>query len=334
MRPDIDKIIVERPRLGSRTAPKEPKGWKNRFGKDMEELPQKESMSAGRKHGWEAKQLNENLNPLRRFLEKSVGRPWDKVFAELSEQIDLNSTVKRHIWQHVYDTVEKNTFIGPDGNVWSRGYGGDRPLSYSSYGNLYIHPVDGLLKRIKKPKGWKPYKWRREDRKDSRKDGPNNTQYHKINGIWYIIHLKSIPSTPLSKAVVIEGDYGNGRTKYEQIVPTKEGEIRDVMIGRQIYQLFDKYGKETSFNYSVKVPKNFKDTNPWFKNSHVSEGRDGAIPWMLTMSETLTGLYGRPGVYAVSFKQANSHELKKVDLKNDPPPSADQEKTAAKKGAK
>jgi hypothetical protein len=338
MREDIAKVIVERPRRGSRYAPNEPKGWKKRFGKDcdIEDLPTKESMSAGRKHGYDAKELNENLNPLRRFLEKSVGRPWDKVFAELSEQIDMNSTVKRHIWQHVFDTVEKNTFIGPDGQVWTCGnYGGaDHPLEYSSYGgNLYIHPVDGLLKRVKKPKGWKPYKWKRNDRKDTRKDGPNGTQFHKVNGIWYIAQLKPLPSGPLATIVVTETlFFGTDKTKkYETSVPTADGKIYDVMLNRQLYTIFnEKIGKEISFSYSVKVPSNYKNDNHWSSSVYKGKGND---PWVMTTEETLTSLYGRRA-YAISFKQANGKELKAVDLKNDPPLTEAQEKEAKKKAGK
>jgi len=319
MRPDMDRVIVERPRIHSRTAPKEPKGYKKRLQGDWEELPAKESMSANRKHGWEAKELNENLNPLRRFLQKQVGRPWDKVFAELSEQIDMNSTVKRHIWQHVFDTIEQHTFIGSDGNVWVHGkYGmGDTPLTYSRYQNLYIHPVDGLLKKIKKPKGWKPYKYRPDDRKDVRKDGENNLQFHKMNGIWYVIQLASYKG-PLNTYETIPAENCNAgcawtSRSYERVTPTAEGKIRDVVIKRRLADLYDdKNKRDVSFSRVIKT-SDHSGPRGWRSHTFKNNGIE-----YISYEDTLTGLYGRKGVYATSFKQANSNELRKVGLKNDP----------------
>lgn len=315
----MDKLIVERPRRGSRHAPNEPKGYKKRQSKcDIEDLPTKESMSAGRKHGWEAKELNENLNPLRRFLQKQVGRPWDKVFSELSEHIDMNSTVKRHIWQHVFDTIEDKTFIGPDGEVWTRGhYGGhDSPLTYSSYKNLYIHPVDGLLKQVKKPKDYKKNKWKPDNRQDRRVNGPGDTQFHKINGIWYIAQLKPLPSN-LTNIVVVESEiFGKPgeKRKWERREPTANGKIRDAMVGHQIYQMYDeKNGRDIQFRHTIKVPNDYEPANHWSPKPWSDNGFR-----YCSYDETITSLYGRKCVYAVSFKQANGKELKLVDLKNDP----------------
>ena len=47
------------------------------------------------------KSLNENLSPLYRFLDKSVGRPWDKVFAEIKANIDSRQVIGYHVLQHV-----------------------------------------------------------------------------------------------------------------------------------------------------------------------------------------------------------------------------------------
>ena len=90
MREDMAKVIVERPRIGSRNSSDDPKGYgRKRYGKhkDLEDMPSKESMSRGRKYGYDCKQLNEHLRPLYRFLDKQIGRPWDKVFSEICERI-------------------------------------------------------------------------------------------------------------------------------------------------------------------------------------------------------------------------------------------------------
>jgi hypothetical protein len=92
------KLIVERPRGGGGV------GYPRAALRDwnpMEDAPRRVSMKRawndGRYHKW----LNENLAPLRRFLRSNVGRPWDKVFSEISERICLDSAVQLHIWQHI-----------------------------------------------------------------------------------------------------------------------------------------------------------------------------------------------------------------------------------------
>lgn len=319
MREDIAKVIVERPRLGSRSrSSDDPKGYnRKRYGKDyiLEDLPQKESMSARRRYGWDAKELNENLSPLRRFLEKNVGRPWDKVFSELSEHIDLNSTVKRHIWQHVFDFVEKNTFMGDDGKVWVHsGYGsGDHPLEAKQYytrAHLYIHPKDGLLKKVKvKPdKDGAKYKqyYHNKPVGFARHDFNKTFQYHKQNGIWYIIELKKIP---LGLTTTVELDFGEEDEKISktQIIPTENGRIMDAVFNYCLHDLIDDSGKEKTVGKSFQVKEG--DDVPYYR--HVGE-------WVY-YDETLSGMYGRKGVYGSKIKQANSKELKQAGLKNDPP---------------
>ena len=86
MRPDMYKVIVERPRRGKRTRP-----LAIRFRNDLES-PAHLSMRAVYDH----RELNENLNPLRRYLRAQVGRPWSKVFSEICEsERNAAATTKR-----------------------------------------------------------------------------------------------------------------------------------------------------------------------------------------------------------------------------------------------
>lgn len=77
MREDMARAIVERPRHKPYNADK---------GRDVpvDMLPANEGMRRG--HAWrgDRKQLNEPFALLRRYLEKQVGRPWDKVHAEIA----------------------------------------------------------------------------------------------------------------------------------------------------------------------------------------------------------------------------------------------------------
>jgi hypothetical protein len=53
--------------------------------------------------------LNEYLNPLYRFLEKRVGRNWDRVYSEIRQHNRPGSAVGEHIFQHLRDYVRVKT---------------------------------------------------------------------------------------------------------------------------------------------------------------------------------------------------------------------------------
>ena len=96
MREDMDKVIVERPRHGGGV--RFPRGSQRGFRRvDVEEVPRREGMKRPWLRTSSPKGLNENLAPLRRYLLSNVGRPWDKVFSEMSEHMRLDSAVQLHI---------------------------------------------------------------------------------------------------------------------------------------------------------------------------------------------------------------------------------------------
>ena len=88
------KVIVERPR---------PRPWKGkrRLPRPDESSPKWQPVSRGRG----TKGLNENLAPLARWLRRQVGRPWDKVYSELSAGVSVRSAVQHHVRQHLPDLV-------------------------------------------------------------------------------------------------------------------------------------------------------------------------------------------------------------------------------------
>ncbi|WP_295691453.1 hypothetical protein [uncultured Maricaulis sp.] len=150
MRDDMFKVIVERPRWGWRSQ-KLRRGKLNRAG---DTLPKKQGLKRQRQENrTQSKWLNENLAPLKRFLGQQVGRPWDKVYAEICENLSPDHTVKQHVREHVFDFV-KRPRIGRDGEwIWNTPrYLGLHPR----VGELYIHPHDGLLKRWKLKRGESP----------------------------------------------------------------------------------------------------------------------------------------------------------------------------------
>ncbi|SRR6266480_293704 len=101
MRADMSRVIVERPRLGSR-ANNDDKGEMKLRQKALENedlLPGRQSTARGRRAY--SKHLNEHLAPLRRFLNSRIGKHWSKVYAEIRENINPDSAVQMHIMQHL-----------------------------------------------------------------------------------------------------------------------------------------------------------------------------------------------------------------------------------------
>ena len=155
MRADMGKVLVERPRLGRRRAEKWPgKGYRKQLRKCLQtgdSPPQREGIKRAYKHG--LKHFNEHLGPLRRFLDSNVGRPWDKVYAEICQHVDRGNVVQKHILTHLFDYVVTHTVL-IDGEPccgersWGHHYGA--PLrTYDRRDQWYVCPKSGLLRKSK-----------------------------------------------------------------------------------------------------------------------------------------------------------------------------------------
>jgi hypothetical protein len=141
MRDDMFKVIVERPRRKPWATPKTARVYRN-----SEDAPAK----IGIRKGYETRKwLNENLAPLKRWLESQVNRPWDKVYAELCANIDRRNTVQEHIFAHIDGFVERKTQL-IDGNVYVRDrWARELTRIEDSRVALYVHPKTGILRQNK-----------------------------------------------------------------------------------------------------------------------------------------------------------------------------------------
>ncbi len=182
MREDMSRLIVERPRKGGNF------GRKGR-AVALENLPTKVGMRRFHVETGSYKYLNENLAPLRRYLERQVGRPWNKVFSEIAAHIRVDSTVQQHVRQHLQDFVA----INPRHEInkgWYRYL--DRPWRQP----LYVDPDDGLLKRTDRL-----LEVRLARRKRSEKAAepvnvmtlPDGREVRQINGAWYEVWWSELP---------------------------------------------------------------------------------------------------------------------------------------------
>lgn len=193
MRPDMAKIIVERPRPLSRTLHGRD-GCRFRDASDAPFLP----MKAGYR---DLKEFNENLRPLARYLARQVGRPWDAVYRDVRAVIDGRSTVQQHILQHLTQFVATHTRV-VDGmliDVSAERFGTGRVSQ-----PLYVHPRTGLLRR-----NVDEFEWRIQYRKRIRAaEHARDThwrrlsptiQLHRLSGEWFEVTIDSLPPVPATR---------------------------------------------------------------------------------------------------------------------------------------
>jgi hypothetical protein len=166
------EILIERPRLGGGYArpgrpPRDPDDW-----------PRREPM---RRHG---KMLNENLAPLRRFLERRLGRDWNDVHREISATLSLRSAVQKHVLDHLRMIVDCDVILvdGRPHHAAARN-GKSYPVR-----ELYVCPRTRRLMRVA-PEPKRPRR-RRSPERVALGDG---RQAWLIDGIWYAIEFAWLP---------------------------------------------------------------------------------------------------------------------------------------------
>jgi hypothetical protein len=205
MRKDMAKVIVERPRSGRSWAGRRAGRTRALVDDDGEPIRARGAREPKGKERRE-KSLNETLNPLKRYLASNVGRPWNKVFSEISEHLKPSSTVQQHVRDHLKDFVADNTRM-EDGVVMVQPrFGSIRRLS-EDWSLYYVHPRTGLLRkndkfedfRTRQRKAWA--KEVAELAQRMRVVGPD-TQAHLIDGVWWEVKLATIPRSGIYTDVV------------------------------------------------------------------------------------------------------------------------------------
>lgn len=185
MRADMAKVIVERPRRDH--AGTYPRGKLKAAVRDLESAPVRESMG----RGYATKELNENLQPLQRYVARQVGRPWRLVHAEIAQRLSVRSAVQKHVLDHLREIVVES--------VWWRGgvvlhvdrFGGVRPLeSWGSWRRYFVCPKTGLL-RVAPPR-----RWASPALPDlNRRVIDATRELRRIEGVWFEVFVGEIPLT-------------------------------------------------------------------------------------------------------------------------------------------
>ena len=190
MRADMAKVIVERPRF-KRGSTRKPKGAKRRIARCGEDGPPGRE---GIRRPWDhaRKCFNEHLGPLRRYLDKQVGRPWDKVHSEICANLRRDSVVQDHVRDHVDGYVLRDVILIDGVPCHGSGYWIGRPLKSTWY-RWYVCPRTGLLRRVKRPS--------RKRKSPTKPEGPppfislgDYLQCRCSNGGWHLVTLRRLPA--------------------------------------------------------------------------------------------------------------------------------------------
>jgi len=188
LRKDMGRVIVERPRGGLREKhcrridPRE----------DWDDLPSRGHM--GRNWHVDPRDLGDHLAPLRRFLERSVGRRWDDVWAEINRATDYRNVKGNHLLEHV------RGFVYTDPNEWRAAAG---RFAWNTPHGLYVDD-DGVLRHKRRPK-------RRRRIHEAQEFGVVEVVYRQrqirlIDGEWWDVRLGPIDGDAVGKVDAVTGE--------------------------------------------------------------------------------------------------------------------------------
>lgn len=239
MRDDYDKLICERPRMGTRMSYKNVRRSTIPKDDDYSNLSNKESMR--RPYGYERKQFNDYLNPLYRWMDKQVGRPWDKVQSDLHQMLDSRKTTDQHVWDHVKTHVEERV-IKENGKYMSLNvYSGEYLPLWS--GELFVWK--GILRK-NKTVAKKRYKGPKKEVQPVYMYEPDGIvqQYEKLGAMWHIVTYQWQVKNPgeYSKYLVAK-EYGRDVVVREK--SHLHGQIIGYVEGKPTVALLVHTGKRT-----------------------------------------------------------------------------------------
>jgi hypothetical protein len=127
--------------------------------------------------------------PLRRFLRSQVGRPWDKVYAEICAYSRRGS---RDIREVARDLVEKAVVV--EDGVVRRADGQGRRFAEATLwpGTLYVCPRSGILRVTK------------EQKQQPKKERPtpaavkvgHERECRYLDGGWHLVEVRRVPDEP------------------------------------------------------------------------------------------------------------------------------------------
>ena len=188
MRADMFKVLVERPRHRWKSGD----GSARRLRNDIDGPAWLRTRA-----GYGPRALNENLAPLQRYLRSQVGRPWSKVFSEISANIDRRNTVQQHIYQHIDGFIAIQVEIRAGRPVDLKDQRQFPSWGAGIYQPLYVDPRTGLIRINDRHRAWKsPIVEQRERRQAEiakrRRVVDEHTMLLLLDDIWYRVGVEAL----------------------------------------------------------------------------------------------------------------------------------------------
>ena len=215
MRDDFRKVVIERARWGSRLPNLKTRWSTARYDPDADYgLP--------KTWDWPQKSFSDHLSPLRRYLQKQVGRPWRKVEAEILRTLDTRNLIGKHLWTHAKQMVETEVRMSPDGRALDlRGY---------EIRDLYVHPRTGLLRRQKPAPVDRAAERRKKIAEAERVVLDARVSAEKVKDLWYLF----IDEGRTEEGIEYRREHGGKLVAYRVVYPVirkkqaNTGELRRI----------------------------------------------------------------------------------------------------------
>jgi len=206
MRTDMGRVVIERPRYGSSNKSPKIRHFGGRIDDENDydgitRIPSSRGKIEALVPKTRIKDFTDVLGPLRRYLRKSVGRPWDKIYSEAVQSLKSGGWGVEHVFYvHFLREVEREVYRDADGVVMHLNR--DYPVS-----GFYVDPKTKLLRYIPRP-SWRHKAEPRETRRIPLADGRS---YVLIGDLWFLAHYED----------------WDGLTNSEQMALIRKGGVND-----------------------------------------------------------------------------------------------------------
>jgi len=190
MRSDMAKVLCEKARNGSAELSHKTGGrinLKNDFDDDFDSGPTHLGMGRDRQDRRKIRDKSwvGNENPIDRYLESSVGRPWNDIYSELCEVFSKAHVRRRLKWFLKYRVARQ--IVWRDGVMYNLGHWVCRKVD-----GLYVDPTTGILSVHKEDNSW------RAAAAKTKAEGPKHiywygTTYFQLETCWRAVCGCSTP---------------------------------------------------------------------------------------------------------------------------------------------
>jgi hypothetical protein len=185
MRSDMGRVVIERPRYGSSNKSPKIRHFGGRIDDENDydgvtRLPSSRGRIEALAPKTRIKDFTDVLGPLRRYLHKNVGRPWDKIHSEAVQSLKSGGWGVEHVFSaHFLREVEREVYRNADGVLMQLTR--DDPVT-----GFCVDPKTKLLRYIPRH-SWKRKAEPRETRRIPRADGRS---YVLIGDLWFLAHYE------------------------------------------------------------------------------------------------------------------------------------------------